>query len=53
MNEAIDISKHMCPIDGAKCDRKCGFAFHATITRKKDIILPEDPADANICDGCE
>lgn len=91
----------MCPVDGAVCDRKCGFKAHATLTRKNrctkcggglaplidsltlnwdnesfsclacglctkipqsgktintaDRIrdFPVDPADANICDGCE
>lgn len=57
MNEepqGVNLSDKMCPIDGAVCDRKCGFAFHGTITRKsQNIILPEDPMDALMCESCQ
>lgn len=87
----------LCPIDGAICDRKCGFGAHATVKRAnkcvscetgliplvqdgqdwdgksfycptcspdksqvitlmpkpKNVIMPEDPADANVCEGCQ
>ena len=46
MNQAVDITKQMCPIDGAKCDRKCGFPFHGTITRKNKVC----PKYAEDCD---
>lgn len=66
----------ICPVDGAICDRKCGYVAHGTLThsncskcgissavhaqtadhafvKKLNIVVAEDPADANICDGCE
>lgn len=30
-------SKEICPVDGAICDRKCGYYVHGTITRRKDL----------------
>lgn len=74
-----DGSIKICPVDGAICDRKCGYQFHGTVNRavkdsqglkdlenlggnlitnqlpksQRVIHIPEDPADANICDGCE
>lgn len=48
MNEAVDITKQMCPVDGAKCDRKCGFPFHGTLTRKKDAICPKMAEDCDL-----
>lgn len=44
----------LCPVDGAICDRKCGYIAHGTITRKKvAITIPEDPNDAMLCEGCQ
>ena len=44
----------ICPVDGAICDRKCGYSVHGTIKRANKILdLPEDPADANVCEGCQ
>jgi len=48
----------ICPITDGTCPRDCGYGAHATITRaRKNIInrlsIPVDPAEANICDGCE
>lgn len=42
----------ICPVDGAVCDRKCGYPAHGTLKRKQ-IIIPEDPAEAMLCEGCQ
>lgn len=51
-NKPIDLSSTLCPVDGAICDRKCGFKAHATLKRKQ-VIIPEDPAEAMLCEGCQ
>lgn len=45
----------LCPVDGAVCDRKCGYQAHGTLKRAKplEIHLPEDPMDALMCEGCQ
>lgn len=49
-----NILPDMCPIDGAICDRKCGYGAHGTVRRAKvNVILPEDPMDALMCEGCQ
>lgn len=50
--------RELCPITDGTCPRNCGYGAHITINRaKKNKInifeLPVDPAEANICDGCE
>ena len=54
----IEYKGKICPITDGTCDRQCGYGAHATITRAKKnkfniFSVPVDPADANICEGCE
>lgn len=51
----LDSSKRVavCPITDGTCDKKCGFPAHIRINRAPQVILPDDPAEANKCDGCE
>lgn len=58
MNEQKFEEKKLCPITDGTCKKDCGYDGHITINlAKKNKInvfsLPVDPADANICDGCE
>lgn len=45
----------ICPVDGAICDRKCGYPAHGTLRRapKPNIHIPEDPMDALLCESCQ
>lgn len=45
--------KKICPIRDGSCPRDCGMDIHLRDSTRLNVILPEDPADANRCDGCE
>ena len=51
----LDSSKHVevCPITDGSCDKKCGYAAHIRINRAPQVIVPEDPMDALLCEGCQ
>lgn len=63
MNESTtDIKQQveLCPVDGAICDRKCGYKAHGTLKRANrclvcnNILTPvEDETHCFQCDTCD
>ena len=58
MSNEAEFKGKICPITDGTCPRDCGYPAHATIVRAKKnklnvFSVPVDPADANICEGCE
>ncbi len=37
-NLGDNILPEVCPVDGAKCDRRCGFKAHMTLKRKNRCL---------------
>ena len=49
MNEPVNLTSELCPVDGAVCDRKCGFKAHATLRRKADDHKKHEIRKCEMC----